>query len=374
MYKIVCLHCDTWGMIRTAQEVVKMKKKYASGVLLSAALFMMPVTGFASQEGMFEFLPAAAIEAMQQANEDGARKEADKTAQPAEEKQQSKGKADAAAEKILQKAAQAEESAAAALKEAQQTAASIEYKDLVGAWQLTRLGDQEVSFLYVDGTLLFEPKESVDLRQFLKNRDRTDSFTAKAAVKRDSAGVLTFAPAAETVTVRSYEDRPVAKSDLEDQLWPWLSRYDDADAAGNNETHARTIQRSYQVTKLVGDTLTVVETYSDSDGCDKRELALTYTRGLHQVTDEERAAEQRLQDELAANQVARHTKRSATEIEAIKERVAGKTKKETKAEAKQRKQKAAQAKRAAEEAARQQAAAEARAQEYAALPDLRIEG
>ena len=41
-----------------------MKKKYASGVLLSAALLMMPVTGFASQEGMFEFLPAAAIEAM----------------------------------------------------------------------------------------------------------------------------------------------------------------------------------------------------------------------------------------------------------------------------------------------------------------------
>ena len=128
------------------------------------------------------------------------------------------------------------------------------------------------------------------------------------------------------------------------------------------------------MTKLVGDTLTVVETYSDSDGCDKRELALTYTRGLHQVTDEERAAEQRLQDELAANQVARHTKRSAAEIEAIKERIAGKAKKETKAEAKQRKQKAAQAKRAAEEAARQQAAAEARAQEYAALPDLRIEG
>ena len=296
-----------------------MKKKYASGVLLSAALLMMPVTGFASQEGMFEFLPAAAIEAIQQANEDGAQKEADKKAQSAEEKQQSKGKADAAAEKILQKAAQAEESAAAALKEAQQTAASIEYKDLVGAWQLTRLGDQDVSFL----------------------------------------GVLTFTPAAETVTVRSYEDRKKKKSDLEDQLWPWLSRYDDADAAGNNETHARTIQRSYQVTKLVGDTLTVVETYSDSDGCDKRELALTYTRGLHQVTDEERAAEQRLQDEIAASQIARHTKRSAAEIEAIKERVDGKAKKNAKAEAKQRKQKAAKAKRAAEEAARQQAAAEA---------------
>jgi hypothetical protein len=61
------------GMIRTAQEVVKMKKKYASGMLLSAALLMMPVTGFASQEGMFEFLPAAAIEAIQQANEDGSR-------------------------------------------------------------------------------------------------------------------------------------------------------------------------------------------------------------------------------------------------------------------------------------------------------------
>ena len=29
------------GMIRTAQEVVKMKKKYASGVLLSAALLMI---------------------------------------------------------------------------------------------------------------------------------------------------------------------------------------------------------------------------------------------------------------------------------------------------------------------------------------------
>ena len=350
-----------------------MKKRYSAGALLSALLIVMPLHGFASSEGMFEFLPEAAIQAINQ-EKGAAQKKHDEKNQKVEEPQQAKEKADAEAEKILQKAAQADANAAAALKEAQQTAAAIDYKDLVGAWQLVRIGDQEVSFLYVDGTLLFEPKESVDLRQFLKNRDRTDSFTSKAAVKRDSAGILTFVPADETITVRSYENRPVAKSDIEDQLWPWLSRYDDADAAGNSETHARTIQRSYQVTKLVGDTLTVVETYSDSDGCDKRELALTYTRGLHQVTDEERAAEQRLQDELAANQVARHTKRSAAEIEAIKERVAGKTKKETKAEAKQRKQKAAQAKRAAEEAARQQAAAEARAQEYAALPDLRIEG
>lgn len=357
-----------------------MKAKHMISTLVAAAFLMDALPGIVSAYPVHSPIPEVAVEAAQaheaaqkKAKEQEQQEKAQEEARKAYEEQRQQGGGDATVEKIFQKAAQEEAQAAAALKEAQQTAAAIDYKDLVGAWQLVRIGDQEVSFLYVDGTLLFEPKESVDLRQFLKNRDRTDSFTAKAAVKRDSAGVLTFTPAAETVTVRSYEDRPVAKSDLEDQLWPWLSRYDDADAAGNSETHARTIRRSYQVTKLVGDTLTVVETYSDSDGCDKRELALTYTRGLHQVTDEERAAEQCLQDELAANQVARHTKHSAAEIEAIKERVAGKTKKETKAEAKQRKQKAAQAKRAAEEAARQQAAAEARAQEYAAIPKLRIE-
>ena len=50
-----------------------------------------------------------------------------------------------------------------------------------------------------------------------------------------------------------------------------------------------TIHRSYTVTGLSGDTLTVALTYSDSDGCDPRTVTLTYTRGLHVVTDADRA-------------------------------------------------------------------------------------
>ncbi len=361
-----------------------MKAKHMISTLVAAAFLMDALPGIVSAYPVHSPIPEVAVEAAQaheaaqkKAKEQQQQEKAQEEARKAYEEQRQQGGGDAAVEKIFQKAAEEEAQAAAALKEAQQTAAAIDYKDLVGAWQLVRLGDQDVSFLYVDSTLLFEPKESVDLRQFLKNRDRTDSFTAKVAVKRDASGILTFAPAQETVTVRSYEDRPVAKSDLEDQLSPWMFRYDDADAAGNSETHARTIDRSFQVTKLVGDTLTVVETYSDSDGCEKRQLALTYTRGLHQVTDADRAAEAQAQEELAAQQMARRTKHSAAEINDIKARVSSgqtKEKKETKAEKRLRKQQEEQAKRAAMEEAKRQAAAEAAAQEYAAIPDLRIEG
>lgn len=358
-----------------------MKAKHTISTLAAAAFLMEALPGFAAAYPVHSPIPEVAVEAAQaheaaqkKMEEEKQQRKAQDEARKAYEAQRQSGGGDAAVESIMQKAAQEEQQAADALKEAQQTAAAIEYKGLVGAWQLVRLGDQDVSFLYVDGTLIFEPKETVDLRQFLKNRDRTDAFTAKVAVKRDASGVLSFAPDAETVAVRSYEDRPVAKSDLEDQLWPWMFRYDDADAAGSSETHARTIERSYQVTKLVGDTLTVVETYSDSDGCAKRRLVLTYTRGLHQVTDADRTAETQAQAELAAQQAARRTKHSAAEINAIKARVSGTpaAKKETKAEKKLRKQQEAQAKRAAEEAAQRQAAAEAAAQEYAAIPDLRI--
>ena len=55
-----------------------------------------------------------------------------------------------------------------------------------------------------------------------------------------------------------------------------------------------TIHRSYTVTGLSGDTLTVALTYSDSDGCDPRTVTLTYTRGLHVVTDADRAAQNAL--------------------------------------------------------------------------------
>ena len=65
-----------------------------------------------------------------------------------------------------------------------------------------------------------------------------------------------------------------------------------------------TIHRSYTVTGLSGDTLTVALTYSDSDGCDPRTVTLTYTRGLHVVTDAARAAQKALDTPWKTSQEA----------------------------------------------------------------------
>ena len=73
-----------------------------------------------------------------------------------------------------------------------------------------------------------------------------------------------------------------------------MFRYDEADHAKNHDTHVRTIHRSYTVTGLAADTLTVELVYSDSDGCGPRTIQLTYTRGLHIVTDADRAAQKEL--------------------------------------------------------------------------------
>ena len=78
---------------------------------------------------------------------------------------------------------------------------------------------------------------------------------------------------------------------MKDQIAPWLFRYDEANHYHNSDTHERTIHRSYTVTKLEGDTLTVALVYSDNDGCEPRTVQLLYTRGLHVITDEDRAAQ-----------------------------------------------------------------------------------
>lgn len=184
------------------------------------------------------------------------------------------------------------DAASAAAPSAQ--AAAIEATAIAGDWQLATVDGADAPYLYVDSTLHFAADGTVTIQQKLKNRDRTDDWTATVPGAQDASGAWQFAPADETIPVRSYEDRPVAKTDLEDQITPWRFRYDDADRAGNQETHARTMHRSYAVTNLEKDTLTVALTYSDSDGCDPRTVTLTYTRGLHVVTDEDRAAQKKL--------------------------------------------------------------------------------
>lgn len=174
------------------------------------------------------------------------------------------------------------------------SAPAIDAAALAGDWQLAKVDATDAPYLYVDSTLRFTADGTVTIHQLLKNRDRTDDWTATVANAQDASGAWRFTPADETITVRSYEDRPAAKTDLEDQIAPWLFRYDEADRYKNHDTHERTIHRSYTVTKLDADTLTVALTYSDTDGCDPRTVTLTYTRGLHVVTDEDRAAQKAL--------------------------------------------------------------------------------
>ncbi|MDY6349213.1 MAG: hypothetical protein SPL62_01800 [Selenomonas sp.] len=188
----------------------------------------------------------------------------------------------------------AEKAAGASMQAAEVSAPAIDADAIAGNWQLTKLDATDVPYLYVDSTLHFAADGTVTIHQRLKNRDRTDDWTATVTGAQDAAGAWRFAPADEALTVRSYEKRPMAKTDIEDQMTPWMFRYDDADRAKNHDTHVRTMQRSYTVTGLSGDTLTVALVYSDSDGCEPRIVTLTYTRGLHVVTDADRAAQKAL--------------------------------------------------------------------------------
>ena len=196
---------------------------------------------------------------------------------------------------ILAKAdADAAAKRADALEQRETVAPAIDAAAIAGDWQLTRVDVTDAPYLYVDSTLHFTADGTVTIHQKLKNRDRTDDWTATVTGAQDTSGAWQFAPADETITVRSYEDRPMAKTDLEDQITPWLFRYDKANRYKTHDTHERTIHRSYTVTSLGSGTLPIVLTYSDSDGCQPRTVTLTYTRGLHVVTDEDRAAQKEL--------------------------------------------------------------------------------
>ena len=196
---------------------------------------------------------------------------------------------------ILAKAdADAAAKTADASAQSEPSAPAIDAASLAGDWQLAKVDATDAPYLYVDSTLHVTADGAVTIHQLLKNRDRTDDWTATVTGAQDASGAWRFTPADETITVRSYEDRPAAKTDLEDQIAPWLFRYDEADRYKNHDTHERTIHRSYTVTKLDADTLTVALTYSDTDGCDPRTVTLTYTRGFHIVTDEDRAAQKAL--------------------------------------------------------------------------------
>lgn len=195
---------------------------------------------------------------------------------------------------ILAKAdAEAENTSAPA---AQTSLPAIDAAAIAGDWQLAKIDTTDVPYLYVDSTLHFTADGTVTIHQKLKNRDRKDDWTATVAGAQDAAGAWQFSPEDEALTVRSYEDRPAPKTDIEDQITPWMFRYDEADHAKNHDTHVRTIHRSYTVTGLAADTLTVELVYSDSDsdGCGPRTIQLTYTRGLHIVTDADRAAQKEL--------------------------------------------------------------------------------
>lgn len=222
-------------------------------------------------------------------------------------------------------------------------APAIDAQAIAGDWQLAMVEDAEAPYLYVDSTLHFDADGTVTIHQKLKNRDRKDDWTASVPGAQDSSGAWRFAPADELVTVRSYEDRPAPKTDLEDQISPWLFRYDDADRAGNKETHERTIHRRYTVTDLKDDLMIVALVYSDSDGCDPRLVALTYTRGLHAVTDADLAAQKELD-----------TPWKTSEEAAAEEKAAKKAKKEEAAKKKAQEKKEAAERRKAEKEQQQQ--------------------
>ena len=85
-------------------------------------------------------------------------------------------KADAeAAEKA---AGAAEKAAGASMQAAEVSAPAIDADAIAGNWQLTKLDATDVPYLYVDSTLHFAADGTVTIHQRLKNRDRTDDWTA----------------------------------------------------------------------------------------------------------------------------------------------------------------------------------------------------
>ena len=263
-------------------------------------------------------------------------------------------KSDSAAAKILAEADAAMAADKAAADAALKTAMSVDIGPYVGkVYQLASVDDHYAPAKYTTVTVTFAkqaktPKLAdkqkatgyeMTVHQQLLNRDRTDDWTATTPVYKDAMGISSASPEDEKKMVRSYEDRPFAKTDLEDQLNPWIFRYDDADKYKNHETHERTMSRRYQITALTDDMLTMQESYHDSDGCVDRTITLKFfsadTYGKY--AQEQEALLQKEQEEAAKKKAEREKANAEARAKILSE------------------QKAAQSAEAAE-AARQQAA------------------
>ena len=72
----------------------------------------------------------------------------------------------------------AEKAAGASMQAAEVSAPAIDADAIAGNWQLTKLDATDVPYLYVDSTLHFAADGTVTSHQRLKNRDRTDDWTA----------------------------------------------------------------------------------------------------------------------------------------------------------------------------------------------------
>jgi hypothetical protein len=200
-------------------------------------------------------------------------------------------KSDSAAAAILAKADAAMAADKAAADAALKTAMSVDIGPYVGkVYQLASVDDHYAPAKYTTVTVTFAKQSKVPkladkqkatgyemtVHQQLLNRDRTDDWTATTPVYKDAMGISSASPEDEKKMVRSYEDRPFAKTDLEDQLNPWIFRYDDADKYKNHETHERTMSRRYQITSLTDEMLTMQESYHDTDGCVDRTITLKF--------------------------------------------------------------------------------------------------
>lgn len=263
-------------------------------------------------------------------------------------------KSDSAAAAILAKADAAMAADKAAADAALKTALSVDIGPHVGkVYQLATVDDHYAPAKYTTVTVTFAKQAKVPkladkqkatgyemtVHQQLLNRDRTDDWTATTPVYKDAMGISSASPEDEKKMVRSYEDRPFAKTDLEDQLNPWIFRYDDADKYKNHETHERTMSRRYQITSLTDEMLTMQESYHDTDGCVDRTITLKFfsadTYGKY--AQEQEALLQKEQEEAAKKKAEREKANAEARAKILSE------------------QKAAQSAEAAE-AARQQAA------------------
>ena len=72
----------------------------------------------------------------------------------------------------------AEKAAGASMQAVEVPAPAIAADAIAGDWQLTKLDATDVPYLYVDSTLYFAADGTVTIHQQLKNRDRTDDWTA----------------------------------------------------------------------------------------------------------------------------------------------------------------------------------------------------